>query len=109
MNPHEEVQENAVVSAKNLFGDSVLERYRNNKRKKATERGELYLSFMEKINPSRKALGFSLLTESRMGYITQGIPTHDLSTFYHEALKAKDFTAKFNGMFFPKTSYGTTT
>lgn len=89
-------------TASTLFGDSVLERVSRKKGEKINPRGDVYRTFMLTVNPSRKALGYPLLTESRMGWMTKGVSTDDLIAFLYECEKSKDFVAKFNGMFFPK-------
>lgn len=90
-------------TASTLFGESVLSRYTTNKSSRAHERGELYRSFMSRVNPSRQLLGFKPLTESRLGRVTQKMKTDELTQFYFRCLEAKDFVGCFNGKFFAKT------
>jgi hypothetical protein len=60
-----------------------------------TERGDLMLAFMTRLNQARVRDGLGKLTMPRMGKILEAIPTKDLYYLKTVCEKSKDFSKKF--------------
>lgn len=57
-----------------LFGN----KQKPSKRRRSTERGDLYDTILSRLNPSRVKAGYAPLTYGRLGYLLTAIPTKDL-------------------------------
>jgi len=66
-----------------------------NKKDRSTERGEMMLFFMDRLNAARVRDGLGKLTMPRMGRILEKIPTKDLYYLKSVCMRAKDFSKKF--------------
>jgi len=64
-------------------------------KERSTERGELMVYFMDKLNRARVRDGLACLTMPRMGVLLQKIPTNDLYYLRSVCDKAPDFSKKF--------------
>lgn len=58
----------------NLFG----ERRQIPRRRRRTERGDIYDTILFRLNPERTRKGYKLLTHASLGYLLTGVPTKDL-------------------------------
>jgi len=72
-----------------------ISRYTGSKKAPGTERGELMLYFLERLNMARVRDGIGKLTMPRMGKILEAIPTKDLYYLKSVCEKATDFSKKF--------------
>lgn len=65
------------------------------KKRNATERGELMRFFTRHLNYARGNDGLPPITMGRMGKILEGIPTKDLYYLKSVCSRAKNFSKKF--------------
>ena len=64
-------------------------------KERASERGDLMLTFMTRLNQARLRDGLGKLTMPRMGKLLETIPTKDLYFLLTVCEKSKDFSKKF--------------
>ena len=60
-----------------------------------SEREEMLVKFLKRLNGDRKADGLEALTPARLATILKGVPTGDLYGFYKSCERARSFTRLF--------------